>query len=84
MRTKIIRGYVKMKMNIDVVGFVNEGRAKKHDELRPILVKLAFFTAMITLAVMLTYTKEFWVGYVIYAKEVVEFILFIWFLRRHK
>lgn len=68
---------------INVVGFVAR---KKSDDgiLPPILIKLAIFTLMITLAMILFYTEEKWIGVLIYIKEVVEFSLFIYFLRKRR
>ena len=67
-------------MGIDIVGFVNERR----DILKPILAKLIIFTFMITLAVILYFIAEPWIGIVIYVKEVFEFILFILYLRKRR
>lgn len=67
-------------MKIDVVGFVNERRSI----FAPLLVKGIIFTAMITLAMVLFYGTERWAGIVIYAKEVIEFSLLIFYLRKRR
>lgn len=67
-------------MKIDVVGFVNERRSI----FAPLLVKGIIFTFMITLAMVLFYSTERWAGIVIYAKEVVEFSLLIFYLRKRR
>lgn len=64
---------------INIVGFVND---RRRDVLKPILAKLVIFTIMITLAVILYFITEPWVGIIIYTKEVIEFAMFIWYLRR--
>ena len=69
-------------MRIDVVGFVNDGQ--RRDILLPILAKLAIFTAMITLAMVLFYSNERWAGILLYVKEVMEFALFIFYLRKRR
>lgn len=70
-------------MKINVVGFVNDNSCRVN-VLKPILVKLVIFTATITLAMMLFYSTEKWAGIAIYAKEVLEFVLFIVYLTRKK
>lgn len=68
-------------MKINVVGFINGDR---RDVLKPILIKLVIFTAMITVAMVLLFSTESWAGFVIYVKEVLEFTLFIVYLVRRR
>ena len=71
-------------MMLKVVSFVNEGAsARMTGSIKPILFKMVFFTAMITLAMILIHMGV-WIGYAIYVKEVVEFIVFIWFLMKER
>ena len=67
------------KMKVDVVNFVNDGG--KREIFKPIIVKLIFFTVMITLAVILYFRHEQWAGIVLYIKEVTEFALFLFYLK---
>lgn len=69
-------------MGLNVVSFVNEGK-KKADPVRPILFKLVMFTVAITLSMILI-SNDIWIGYAVYAKEVIEFILFIYFLKKER
>ena len=68
---------------IDVVSFVNK-RHKGEQILRPILVKMFLFTFMVTIGMILIYTDQKWAGYVVYGKEVIEFIVFICFMVRRR
>ena len=54
--------------------------------LIPIIVKTIIFTIMITFVMVLIYSDMAWVGFAIYAVEVCEFALFIFYLatRRRK
>lgn len=70
-------------LNLELLGIINEQR-KRQSILTPILVKLVIFTAMITLAMVLFYSGMEWAGIAIYAKEVFEFALFIFYLVRRK
>lgn len=70
--------------SLNVVGFVAKGRKEDNGILAPVLVKLAIFTMMITLAMILVYTEEKWIGIIVYIKEVVEFALFIYFLKKRR
>jgi hypothetical protein len=67
-------------MKVNVVGFVN----RKHDILKPILAKVAIMVVMTTLATVLYFTAEPWIGIVIYAKEVAEFVFFVWYLKKRR
>ena len=63
---------------ISVMPFVNERRECKHESVvLPILAKIALFTFMVTLAMILIYNGQQLVGYLIYGKEVLELIVFI-------
>lgn len=73
---------------LNVVSFVNEGRrvVKNRTNLLPaVFVKIISFIFSMTVAMMLIYTEQRWTGFAIYAKEIVELILFILFvLKRRK
>lgn len=72
------------EMNINVVSFVNDSRRKDQPILQPIMAKMVLFTCMITLAMILIYSDQKWAGYVIYGKEVFEFILFICYVVKRR
>lgn len=76
-----------IKMNegmnqINVVPFVNDGRRKKEHILKPIIVKMAMFTFMVTLAMILIFSGMKSVGCAIYVKEIAEFVLFVRYVSR--
>lgn len=71
-------------MQLNVVSFVNSRRRKGEPILKPILVKMFMFTFMVTLAMILIYSDQKWAGYVIYGKEVVEFIVFICYMVKRR
>lgn len=71
-------------LKLDVVSFVNSRNRKGEPILRPILVKMFMFTFMVTLAMVLIYSDMKWAGYIIYGKEVVEFIIFICFMVKRR
>ena len=71
-------------MQLNVVSFVNSRRRKGEPILKPILVKMFMFTFMVTLAMILIYSDQNWAGYVIYGKEVVEFIVFICYMVKRR
>ena len=63
---------------VSIVGFVNA----RHEVLKPILVKVAIMVAMTTLATVLYFISEPWIGIAIYVKEVLEFVLFVCYLKK--
>lgn len=74
----IIYGGMEMEKGVNIVGFVN----MRHEILKPILVKVAIMVAMTTLATVLYFISEPWIGIAIYAKEVLEFVLFVYYLKK--
>ena len=67
-----------MEKGVNIVGFVN----MRHEILKPILVKVAIMVAMTTLATVLYFISEPWIGIAIYVKEVLEFVLFVYYLKK--
>lgn len=67
-----------MEKGVNIVGFVN----MRHEILKPILVKVAIMVAMTTLATVLYFISEPWIGVAIYVKEVLEFVLFVYYLKK--
>ena len=74
----IIYGGMEMEKGVNIVGFVN----MRHEILKPILVKVAIMVAMTTLATVLYFISEPWIGIAIYVKEVLEFVLFVYYLKK--
>lgn len=74
----IIYGGMEMEKGVNIVGFVN----MRHEILKPILVKVAIMVAMTTLATVLYFISEPWIGVAIYVKEVLEFVLFVYYLKK--
>lgn len=75
----IIYGGVEMEnKGVNIIGFVNA----RHEILKPILVKVAIMVAMTTLATVLYFISEPWIGIAIYVKEVLEFVLFVYYLKK--
>ena len=68
--------------DLAVVNFVNE--KGRHDILKPVLTKVGIMVAMTTLATVLYFISEPWIGIAIYAKEVFEFVLFVRYLKRER
>lgn len=63
---------------IHVVPFMNRQR-KQEPIVKPMLVKVFFLVFMVTLSMLLISTGNV-LGYVIYGKEVFEFIMFVAYL----
>lgn len=76
------QGRIDLQLASIVNDHSNNNREKESDTI-PILVKVAYLIGMVTLAMILIFNGS-WVGYVIYAKEVVEFVMFILFLKKRR
>ena len=69
--------------DIQVVPFMHIER-RRVPAVKPILVKVAFLVFMVTVAMILVNRGNI-LGYIIYGKEVVEFIVFVAYsLKRRK
>lgn len=67
---------------LQVVSFVNDGvkGKRKNGVFAPIIAKVVFLVFMITVATILVSTGNI-IGYVLYAKEIIEFIIFAVYVR---
>ena len=78
------------KAQIQVMSFINENKEsrpirRQENFISPIMVKVAIMAFMITVAMLLIGQGNF-LGYVIYGKEVLEFVMFVGYVvkRRNK
>ena len=76
------QGRIDLQLAAIVNDHANNNREKESDTI-PILVKVAYLISMVTLAMILIFNGSL-VGYAIYAKEVVEFVMFILFLKKRR
>lgn len=76
------QGRIDLQLAAIVNDHASNNREKESDTI-PILVKVAYLIGMVTLAMILIFNGS-WVGYAIYAKEVLEFVMFILFLKKRR
>lgn len=70
----------KEEKQLDIMPFMDGRKRRPEPILRPIMIKMVFFTFAVTIAMISIYTEEQWTGYIIYGKEVLEFIVFVCFM----